>query len=129
VAPTWTDGDEKSMELGEVLKRSKDTFVSWRYVFEIQKPEQESLGQQKTFEYLLLFLACVAINAVISRNWFTPRLGTDSTAPQAWMLLNDTDFAKVSPDFAWKIADVTDQYTGKRYRILNNGIDAIAEEL
>lgn len=129
VAPTWTDGDEKSMKLGEVLKRSKDTFISWRYVFEIRKPEQEGLGKKQTFEYLLLFLACVAIDAVISRNWFTPRLGTDPTAPRASMLLNDMDFAKVSLDIAWKIADVTDQYTGKRYRILNNGVDAIAEEL
>ena len=97
VAPNWNDAPQKSMKLEEVLKRSKDTFVSWRYVFEIQKPDQGH-GKSQTFEYLLLFLACVAINAVISRNWFTPRLGKDSTAEQAWLLLNDADFARVSSD-------------------------------
>ena len=104
--------------------------MSWRYVFEFRKPEGDNSHQQLTFEYLLLLFACRAINAVISRNWFTPRLGTDPTAPQAWMLLNDMDFAKVFPDIrAWKIADITDQYTGKRYRVRSNGIDVIAEEL
>ena len=67
VAPTWTDGGEKPMELGEVLKRSKDTFVSWRYVFEIRKPKQGALGQQQTFAYLLLFLACVRLLSRRSR--------------------------------------------------------------
>lgn len=129
VAPNWNDNAGKSMELEEVLKRSKDTFVSWRYVFEIQKPDQDH-GKRQTFEYLLLFFACVAINAAISRNWFTPRFAKDSSAGQAWlMLLNDKDFAKVSSDAPWDIADVTDRYTGKRYRIRRNGIDVIAEEL
>jgi hypothetical protein len=49
------------------------------------------------------------------------------------MVLSDLDFAKVSREEPWETADVTDQYTGKRYRIRNiaagNGIDAIAEEL
>lgn len=128
LAADWYAGPEKSMEFEQVLKRSKDTFVSWRYVFEIQEPDKRH-GRRQTFEYLLLFFACVAINAVISRNWFTPMLGSDSTAKQAWMLLNDIDFAKVSSDTPWKIADVTDQYTGKRYRIRNSGVHAIAEEL
>jgi hypothetical protein len=116
------------MEIGEVLKRSRNTFVTWRYVFEIQEPDKH-LGRRQTFEYLLLFFACVAINAEVSRNWFTPMLGADSTAKQAWMLLNDADFAKVSSDKTWKIADVTDRYTGKRYRIHNTDGHAVAEEL
>lgn len=134
--PIWSDFSKKLMELGEVLKRSKDVFVSWRYVFEVRKSENDSTYQQHTFEYLLLLLACAAIDAVILRNWFTPRLGTDPNAPRAWMVLSDRDFAKVSSDHPLMAAEVTDQYTGKRYRICNitndtlgSNIDAIAEEM
>jgi hypothetical protein len=134
--PIWSNVSEKSMGLGDVLKRSKDVFVSWRYVFEVKKSEDDSAHQQHAFEYLLLLFACAAINAVILRNWFTPRLGTDPNAPRAWMVLSDRDFAKVSTDHPWMTATVTDQYTGKRYRIRNiarempvSNIDAIAEEV
>lgn len=126
--PNWHASQEKSMEIGEVLKRSSNTFVTWRYVFEIQAPDRRH-GRRQKFEYLLLFFACVAINAEVSRNWFTPMLGTDSTAKQAWMLLSDADFAEISPDKPWKIVDVTDRYTGKRYRIHNTESHAVAEEL
>jgi hypothetical protein len=131
--PVWSDLTDKSMNLAEVLKRSKDVFVSWRYVFEVKESYSDTRHQMHTFEYLLLLLACVAINAVILRNWFTPRLGTDPNALRPWMVLSDLDFAKVSREEPWATADVTDRYTGKRYRIHNiatgNGIDAIAEEL
>lgn len=134
--PVWADASEQSMELGEVLKRSKDVFVSWRYVFEIEEPTDEHRHQLYTFEYLLLLFACHAINAVILRNWFTPRLGLDPHTPRAWMVLSDRDFAKVSSDDPRMTATVTDQYTGKRYRIRNiasdmpgSNIDAIAEEI
>lgn len=131
--PVWSDLTDKSMNIAEVLKRSKDVFVSWRYVFEVKDSYRETGHQLHTFEYLLLLFACVAINAVILRNWFTPRLGADPNAPRPWMVLSDLDFAKVSCEESWVTADVTDQYTGKRYRIRNivggNGIDAIAEEL
>jgi hypothetical protein len=131
--PVWSDLADELMNLAEVLKRSKDVFVSWRYVFEVNDSYGKTGHQQHTFEYLLLLLACVAINAVILRNWFTPQLGTNPNAPRAWMVLSDLDFAKVSREEPWTTADVTDQYTGKRYRIRNiaadNGIDAIAEEL
>jgi len=133
VPPIWDEGNEKSMALPDVLKRSKDTFVSWRYVFEIQQPNRHDLVRRRTFEYLLLLFACTAINAVILRTWFTPRLATASDAARPWLLLSEEDFATVSQEQPWQIADVTDRYTGKRYRIRNiatsNGIDAVAEEL
>lgn len=117
------------MKLGDVLKRSKDVFVSWRYVFEFRKAEDDDSPQLHEFEYLLLLLACVAINCVILRNWYTPQLGTDPNAPGPWMVLNDRDFAKVSSDNLRTTVTITDQYTGKRYRIRSMDGDHIAEEL
>lgn len=128
-APAWQDLSLASMKLGDVLKRSKDVFVSWRYVFEVRKAEDDDSHQLHTFEYLLLLLACVAINAVILRNWYTPQIGTDRDAPRPWMVLSNSDFAMVSSDDRWEIATITDQYTGKRYRIRNVDGDHIAEEL
>jgi hypothetical protein len=49
------------------------------------------------------------------------------------MVLNDEDFAKVYPEQMSVTAEVTDQYTGKRYRVRNlsvgKGVETIAEEL
>ncbi|MBF8254163.1 MAG: hypothetical protein HW373_858, partial [Deltaproteobacteria bacterium] len=131
--PVWSDIAEKSMCVAEVLKRSKDVFVSWRYVFEVKDSYGETGHQLHTFEYLLLLFACTAINAVILRNWFTPQLAPGPDAPRAWMVLNDEDFAKVYPEQMSVTAEVTDQYTGKRYRVRNlsvgKGVETIAEEL
>jgi len=117
------------MKLEDVLKRSKDVFVSWRYVFEVGNAEDDDSHQLHTFEYLLLFLACVAINAVILRNWYTPQLGADPDTPRPWMVLSDRDFYKVSSSDHWTSATITDQYTGKQYRIRNVDSNHIAEEL
>jgi hypothetical protein len=125
----WQDLNRKSMTLGDVLKRSKDVFVSWRYVFEIRNAGNNDSHQLHTFEYLLLLLACVAINTVILRNWYAPRLGTDPNAPRPWMVLSDRDFTKVSSNDHWASATITDQYTGKQYRVRNVDGDHIAEEL
>ena len=127
--PIWSDFSKKSMRLGNVLERSKNVFVTWRYVFEFRKAEDDDSHQLHEFEYLLLLLACVAINAVILRNWYTPQLGADPNAPRPWMVLNDRDFAKVSSDNLWTTVTITDQYTGKRYRIRSKDGDHIAEEL
>ncbi len=127
--PAWQDLSVASMKLGDVLKRSKDVFVSWRYVFEFRNAKDDDSHQLHTFEYLLLLLACVAINAVILRNWYTPQLGADPNAPRPWMVLSDRDFAKVSSNDLWASATITDQYTGKRYRVRNVDGDHIAEEL
>ena len=116
------------MKLEDVLKKSKDVFISWRYVFEVNNTKIEHSHRLHTFEYLLMLLACVAVNAVILRNWYTPRLGTDPNAPRASLVLSDSDFAKVSLD-DWVSATVTDQYTGKRYNIRKIGGDHIAEDL
>ena len=115
------------MKLEDVLKRSKDVFVSWRYVFEVRNTGGND--SHHTFEYLLLLLACVAINAVILRNWYTPQLGLDPNAPRPWMVLSDSDFAKVSSNSLWASATITDQYTDKRYRVRNVNGHHIAEEL
>ena len=127
--PNWPDFSKESMKLGDVLKRSKNVFIAWRYVFEFKNTKDDSSHQLLTFEYLLLLLICVAINAVILRNWFTPRLGTDPNASRGWMVLSDRDFAKVTSNDPWVIATVTDQYTGKRYRIRNIDGDLIADDL
>ena len=127
--PAWEDLSLVSMKLGDVLKRSKDVFVSWRYVFEVRNAEDDGSRQLHRFEYLLLLLACVAINAVILRNWYTPQLAADPNAPRPWMVLSDRDFAKVSSNDRWASATITDQYTGKRYRVRNVDGSHIAEEL
>lgn len=124
----WQDLSLASMKLGDVLKRSKDVFVSWRYVFEVRNAEDNS-HELHTFEYLLLLLACVAINAVILRNWYTPQLGADPNAPRPWMVLSDRDFAKVSSNSLRASATITDQYTGKRYRVRKVDGDHVVEEL
>lgn len=127
--PIWQDLGLLSMKLGDVLKRSKDVFVSWRCVFEVRNAEDDDARQLHTFEYLLLLLACVAINAVILRNWYTPQLGANPNAPRPWMMLSDRDFAKVSSNDLWAHATIKDQYTGKRYRVRNIDGNHIAEEL
>jgi hypothetical protein len=126
--PIWQDLGLASMNLEDVLKRSKDVFVSWRYVFEFRNAEDKNSHQVHTFEYLLLLLGCVAINEAILRNWYTPRLGVDPNAPRPWMVLNESDFAKVSSTNLWENAMITDQYTGKRYRVRNVDGDQIVEE-
>lgn len=50
--PPWND-DKVSLALPDLLVRSKDLFVSWRYVFEFSPPEG-SLYQVRKFEYGLL---------------------------------------------------------------------------
>ena len=60
--PTWVDFNQLSMKLGDVLKRSKNLFVAWRYVFEFKYPEGADSRQTHTFEYLPLLFGCVAIN-------------------------------------------------------------------
>lgn len=48
-------------------------------------------------------------------NLFTPRLASTDTA-RAQMELNDSDYAKIGRGCEWQ-ADITDQKTGKRYRV------------
>jgi len=45
------------------------------------------------------------------------------------MVLSESDFAKVSSTNLWENATITDQYTGKRYRVRNVDGDQIVEEL
>jgi hypothetical protein len=69
VPPVWPDSAAQSMQLPDVLRRSKDLFVTWRYVFEVTEPDEPNSHRLHTFEYLLLLFACEAISAVITRNW------------------------------------------------------------
>ena len=124
----WQDLGLASMKLEDVLKRSKDVFVSWRYIFEFRNAEDENSHEVHRFEYLLLLLGCVAINEAILRNWYTPRLG-DPNVPRPWMVLSESDFAKVSSSNLRENATITDQYTGKQYRVRNVDGDQIVEEL
>lgn len=50
--PPWDDY-KSSLALPDLLARSKDLFVSWRYVFEFSQPEGSSY-QFRQFEYGLL---------------------------------------------------------------------------
>jgi HEPN domain-containing protein len=59
--PIWKK--HKSIEIAELLKRSADVFVSWRYIF-VYEPK-ESDYEFHEFEYRLLVLACEAIKACI----------------------------------------------------------------
>jgi hypothetical protein len=111
--PPWPDRRSQSTKLGDILERSKDVFVSWRYVFEFEIPDGEA-HRMRSFEYLFLFMACEAVNAAILRNWFTP---TFPDGTQAWLLLGDEDYAKVSQNQSWTTATITDQYTDKCYRL------------
>jgi len=54
------DHDMNSNQLGEVLKRSRNLFVSWRYIFEFPRPANEKY-QFRKFEYRSLLLACEAL--------------------------------------------------------------------
>lgn len=60
-APIWKN--DKSIEIAELLKRSADVFVSWRYIFVYEPKESDYEFHQ--FEYRLLVLACEAIKASI----------------------------------------------------------------
>ena len=63
-APGWGDYSRVGHDLTSVLRRSHDTFDSWRYIFEY-KPPPGVKYQSHQFEYLLLTLACQAIKGHI----------------------------------------------------------------
>lgn len=58
------DYNMESNELGEVLKRSRNLFVSWRYMFEFSKPNDNEY-QFREFEYSSLVFACEALKETI----------------------------------------------------------------
>jgi len=58
--PPWKDYHEESTDLPEVLARSRDLFISWRYIFEFTRPRHAD-HQLHEFEYALLNLACFSL--------------------------------------------------------------------
>lgn len=58
--PQWDDYASVSLSLPDVLKRSKDLFPSWRYIFEFTQA-QDSPYQVHQFAYALLWCAAEAI--------------------------------------------------------------------
>jgi len=67
--PLWDDYSKVSLDLPDLLSRSKDLFQCWRYVFEFNSPEG-NLYQFHQFEYALLRCAAEAMRVEI-----TARLG------------------------------------------------------
>ena len=57
--PLWDDYTKTSPALPDLLARSRDSFQSWRYVFEYAQPK-ESPYQFHKFEYGLLWCAAEA---------------------------------------------------------------------
>jgi hypothetical protein len=62
--PKWDDNSSESIDLEELLKRSSDVFISWRYIFEFKKPA-EGGWQFRRLEYGLLLSACRAMRDTI----------------------------------------------------------------
>jgi hypothetical protein len=62
--PEWSEFDRQPEGLEPMLKRSKNAFSSWRYVFEVAIPE-DSQYQFHAFEYRLLDCACNAVKAIV----------------------------------------------------------------
>ncbi len=62
--PCWNDY-KVSLALPDMLKRSKDLFVSWRYVFEFS-PSGGSLYQFRQFEYGLLRCAAEVLRVELT---------------------------------------------------------------
>jgi HEPN domain len=63
-APQWNDY-KVSLALPDLLARSKDLFVSWRYVFEFCPPEGNSY-QVRQFEYGLLRCAAEVLRVELT---------------------------------------------------------------
>jgi len=63
--PIWDDYTKVSLTLPDLLARSKDIFVSWRYIFEFTKPE-DSPYQFHQFEYALLRCAAEVMRVEIT---------------------------------------------------------------
>lgn len=63
--PAWSDYAKESKKLRDVLTRSRDVFVSWRYIF-APAPAVLSGGYEfHHYEYRLLLFACDAVRAAI----------------------------------------------------------------
>jgi hypothetical protein len=60
--PTWSTYAREPKDLKSLLRRSRDVYNSWRYLFEVRLPDDGS-HEIHQFEYLLLHFACQAINA------------------------------------------------------------------
>ena len=58
--PQWDDHASVPLSLPDLLKRSKDLFPSWRYIFEFTQT-QDAAYQVHQFEYALLWCAAEAI--------------------------------------------------------------------
>ena len=74
---SWNDYKE-SLALPDLLERSKDVFVSWRYVFEFS-PSARSPYQFRRFEYGLLRCAAEALRVEL-----TVRLHETGERPAHW---------------------------------------------
>jgi len=64
--PTWKDNRKEPKNLAPLLKRSKDLFQAWKYVFEFTQPGDNPY-QYHQFEYGLLLCACEAIRSAIEQ--------------------------------------------------------------
>jgi hypothetical protein len=62
--PKWTSYSNESKDLPSVLRRSRDIFRSWRYLFEVRL-QGEGSYETHQFEYLLLHLACKALRTQV----------------------------------------------------------------
>lgn len=63
-APKLGDNGQTDYDLPSVLRRSRDSFSSWRYIFEF-RPPSGSQYQSHQFEYLFIDMACRAIREII----------------------------------------------------------------
>ncbi len=70
--PKWTSYFNESKDLASVLRRSRDIFRSWRYLFEV-RIQGEGSYETHQFEYLLLHLACKALRTQVRSERSRPR--------------------------------------------------------
>src|ERR1700722_961654 len=62
--PKWDEDRSKSLDLGALLDRSSDIFISWRYIYEFKNPDKKG-RQFHRLEYGLLLSACRAMRDTI----------------------------------------------------------------
>lgn len=60
--PPWDDSHKDPTSIEKVFTRSKDLFISFRYIYEFTDPTRY---QYRTFEYRLLQLACLAVRSAV----------------------------------------------------------------
>jgi hypothetical protein len=63
--PSWESYESLSMALPDLLQRTRELPVSWRYIYEFEEPQSGDY-QFHRFEYRLLLLACDALEQALA---------------------------------------------------------------